>query len=39
MGHAAKYLSLDVCHAELVCGTGEGRADGILYALQCIGND
>lgn len=39
MGHAAKYLSLDVCHAELVCGTGEGRTDGILYALKCIGND
>ena len=39
MGHAAKYLSLDVCHAELVCGTGEGCADGILYPLKCIGND
>ena len=39
MGHVAKYLSLDVCHAGLVCGTGEGRTDGNLYALQCIGND
>lgn len=39
MGHAAKYLSLDVCHAELVCGTGKGCADGILYSLQRIGND
>ena len=39
MGYATKYLSLDMCHTELVCCLRKGSTDGILYALQCIGND
>lgn len=39
MGYATKYLSLDMCHAELVCRLRKGSTDGILYVLQRIGND
>ena len=39
MGYAAEYLSLDMCHAEQVCCLRKGSTDGILYALQRIGND
>ena len=39
MGYATKYLSLDMCHAELMCCLRKGSTDGILYALQRIGND
>ena len=38
MGYATKYLSLDMCHAELGS-LRKGSTDGILYALQRIGND
>ena len=39
MGYAIEYLSLDMCHAELVRCLRKGSTDGILYALQRIGND
>ena len=39
MGYATKYLSLDMCHTELVGCLKKGSTDGILYALQRIGND
>lgn len=39
MGYATKYLSLDMCHTELVGCLWKGSTDGILYDLQRIGND